>query len=633
MVGMRRGLTAMLAGTLLCGLVAGPALAGSEVRIRRVDARASLVEATVSVTNDGLPSSGIEVEEDGRPVSWANVRSLADSGKRVEVVLAIDSSGSMQGAGLKSASTAASEFVEGLPSAIEVGVLAFSSRPHAVLPVGGDHVAARAELSRLEARGETALYDAVRAAAAMFSPEGQHEIVLLSDGGDTASRTSLRAAIEAASDASAPVYAVGLRTSETDVGSLRRLAAGSGGRYQPAATAQLGEIYRSLARELSRQYVVSYRTHATPGQPVRVTVIAAGGRDSDVLTIPQGKSADQGADRVDSGATTRGPAPIPAWQLGMVLTLCFIAVLGLSRMFLGGGERRRSVARLKTATRPVASPLPSTMGEKVGSRWIPAAATRLGERIAEGSAWAARLDVRLERAGTALRAGEFVAGVGLAALGGYVLGVVLSSRPSVGLLCAVLAALAPHVTLRRAVHRRSQKMHAQLPDVLAVLASSLRAGHSFLQSLDMAAREIQEPAASEFGRLIAEIRLGRPPGEALTAMADRVDNEDFKWAMLAVNVQRETGGNLAEVLDTVAETLRERQVVRRQVKALSAEGRLSMFILGGLPVVLALYMLLVNPDYIGLLFATPLGLLMSVTGCCLLAIGFAWMRKVVKIDV
>ncbi len=241
--------------------------------------------------------------------------------------------------------------------------------------------------------------------------------------------------------------------------------------------------------------------------------------------------------------------------------------------------------------------------------------------------------MKLERSGSALRPADFTMGVLAAGLAGCVAGMLVLSNLLGALLVCSVAAAVPHVLLNRRIRRRAQQLQAQLPDILSVLASSLRAGHSFLQSLDMAARETQEPAASEFGRVIAEIRLGRGTGEALSAMAERVDNDDFRWAMLAVNVQAETGGNLAEVLDTVAETVRERQVVRGQVKALSAEGRLSIYILAGLPLVLALYMVLVNPDYIGLLFTTSLGILMLVTGCSLLAVGFTWMRKLVNIDV
>ena len=184
-----------------------------------------------------------------------------------------------------------------------------------------------------------------------------------------------------------------------------------------------------------------------------------------------------------------------------------------------------------------------------------------------------------------------------------------------------------------AIARRTTRLQGQLADVVNILASSLRAGHSFFQALDMVSKEIGEPAGPEFQRVVAEIRLGRPVDQALNAMAERVGSEDFKWAVLAVNVQREVGGNLAEILDTVAETVRERATLRRQMKVLSAEGRLSLKILAALPFVVALYVAKVNPSYINLLFSTRLGWLMVGTGAALMLAGILWARKIVSIHV
>ena len=116
-------------------------------------------------------------------------------------------------------------------------------------------------------------------------------------------------------------------------------------------------------------------------------------------------------------------------------------------------------------------------------------------------------------------------------------------------------------------------------------------------------------------------------------MAERIGSEDLTWAVLAINIQREVGGNLAEILDTLAEVVRDRNTIRRQVGVLSAEGRLSMWILAALPILIGLYMAKVNPDYIGLLFTTQVGLVMVVVASCLMVLGVLWMRKVVRIRV
>ena len=198
---------------------------------------------------------------------------------------------------------------------------------------------------------------------------------------------------------------------------------------------------------------------------------------------------------------------------------------------------------------------------------------------------------------------------------------------------AGVGAAFPTVLLRSALSKRADRLREQLPDVLTIMASSLRAGHSFLQSLDTVAKEIAQPAAAEFQRVVAEIRLGRPAEDALESLAERVGSADFKWAVLAVNIQREVGGNLAEILDTVADTLRERAMLRRQIKVLTAEGRLSAWVLACCRSGSRLYMFAVNPDYIGLLFDNTYGIIMLIVAGCLLVAGILWMKKIVDIDV
>jgi tight adherence protein B len=259
---------------------------------------------------------------------------------------------------------------------------------------------------------------------------------------------------------------------------------------------------------------------------------------------------------------------------------------------------------------------------------------RVATRLAEAGGFAARIDHRLERAGMPIRAGEFVMVSIGAAMGGAVAGWFIASNVLVAAAAAVVAGFAiPYLVVARKLSKRVGALHDQLPDILSILASSLRAGHSFFQGLDMVAQEVGDPASTEFGRVLAEVRLGRPIEEALAGMADRIDSEDFRWAFLAVNVQREIGGNLAEILDTVAETVRDRDMVRRQIKVLSSEGRLSIAILAALPFLIAAWIAKTNPGYLALLFTNRLGMIMVGTAAILMAVGIAWMRRIVKIDV
>jgi tight adherence protein B len=297
-------------------------------------------------------------------------------------------------------------------------------------------------------------------------------------------------------------------------------------------------------------------------------------------------------------------------------------------------QDREREARMRAVIQPgqTTSALQTMPAVQTGG-WIPDSVTKFGTRFAEARGFSERLDAELEAAGVSLRSGEFVVASAVGALVFGVLGAALLGNWLLAIVVALIGGAFPTLLLRNALKRRADKLREQLPDVLTIMASSLRAGHSFLQSLDTVAKEITAPAAAEFQRVVAEIRLGRPAEDALEALAERVGSPDFKWAVIAVNVQREVGGNLAEILDTVADTLRERAMLRRQIKVLTAEGRLSAWVLGALPFAIALYMYAVNPSYIGGLFDNTLGIIMVVVALLLMAAGILWMRKIVDIDV
>jgi tight adherence protein B len=315
--------------------------------------------------------------------------------------------------------------------------------------------------------------------------------------------------------------------------------------------------------------------------------------------------------------------------LTLVLGAAFVATFLVAVMILSVGERRQR--------RSLASRLLSRGGEPDaearGSSWMPSGLAQAGERLAAAGGFGAGLDEKLEQAGLPMKAGEFVAFMAVCAIGGGIFGGFLLTNIIFILVVAVAASLIPYVWLARARSQRQKMMAEQLADVLSILASSLRAGHSFLQSLDQVANEISEPSASEFHRAVSEIRLGRSIDDAMVAMADRVGSEDMRWAVMAVNVQREVGGNLAEVLDIVANTVRERAYIHRQVKVLSAEGRFSIGVLTALPFGLFTYLALVNPEYVGPLFTTMLGRALLIAGGTLMGLGILVMRRIVKIDV
>ncbi len=315
-----------------------------------------------------------------------------------------------------------------------------------------------------------------------------------------------------------------------------------------------------------------------------------------------------------------------AW-LTLVLGAAFVAAFLVAVLLLSvgaKGRRRRSMANMMLGRGKDVAP---------ETTWMPAGLAQAGTRLAQAGGFSSGLDLKLEQAGLPMKAGEFVALTAVCAVAGGVLGAFLLANIVVVLLVAAVGSLIPYVWLLRARSQRQKKMAEQLADVLSILASSLRAGHSFLQALDQVANEIKDPSAAEFHRVVSEIRLGRSVDDAMVEMADRIGSEDMRWAVMAVNIQRQVGGNLAEVLDIVANTVRERAYVHRQVRVLSAEGRISIGILSALPFGIFFYLMLVNPDYIGVLFTHPIGRILLIAGAALMGAGIFVMTRIVRVDV
>jgi tight adherence protein B len=197
----------------------------------------------------------------------------------------------------------------------------------------------------------------------------------------------------------------------------------------------------------------------------------------------------------------------------------------------------------------------------------------------------------------------------------------------------ILGLAAPWLFLSIRQSRRENAFLAQLPDTLQLLAGGLKAGYSLPQAMDSVVREAKAPITTEFNRALIETRLGLPAEEALDGIAARTHSRDFSWIVMAIRIQREVGGNLAELLGTVAETLRERERLHRQIRSLSAEGRLSAAILAALPFVFTGYLTLRRPEYLAPLYNEQIGRLLSAVGVVLLLVGMEWMRRAIKVVV
>ncbi len=252
------------------------------------------------------------------------------------------------------------------------------------------------------------------------------------------------------------------------------------------------------------------------------------------------------------------------------------------------------------------------------------------ERMAERRGVLAQIETALEQANLAMRPGEGIAALlGLAVLVAL-LGLVLTGSPLTALVFAAIAVVGAAYLVASIAARQRRRFEEQLPDTLNLLATSLRAGYSMLQALDAVAEESPSPTSREFQRVLNEIRLGRSVGEALQDSAARMDSVDFDWVVLAFSIQREVGGNLAEVLHTTSETMLARTRLRRELRALTAEGRISAMVLGAMPFVLAILLWVTNPDYLEPLLTSRLGLTaLALAGIVLIA-GLFWLSRIVK---
>jgi tight adherence protein B len=296
------------------------------------------------------------------------------------------------------------------------------------------------------------------------------------------------------------------------------------------------------------------------------------------------------------------------------------ALLLVALVVLPAGPRRVPLARLDPSVAPPSSALAGAS----------AAAGAAVERVLVKRGRVASGAAALERAGMSMALPDFVLLTGLGALVLAGLGLLLGGV----LLAAALGLAAPlgaRLLVRVRTGRRRAAFADQLDDSLQLMASSLRAGHSLLRAVDSVSTEAAAPTSEEFARIVNETRVGRDLGAALDEVAERMASDDFRWTAQAIAIHREVGGNLAEVLDTVGHTIRERNAIRRQVKALSAEGKLSAVVLMALPFGVIGFLSVTNRDYISAFTESLAGYVMMGIAAVLLLVGALWLKKTVRI--
>lgn len=529
------------------------------------------------------------------PAGTASARALspAPGAPRVAMIV-LDMSTALTGTQTEAGRRAALGYARALPPDVRVGLVTFSTQWRMALSPTSDRGALETALNASQRGGWSAasLYHAVAAAqATALGGAPGSRLLVLSEGEDVASA------------AFRPVVPVDVITWYNDpddnITALNALAVRSGGHLSPPGDAA------ALAA-------------AVPATPPVSAPAASPHRTAGTAAVPQGTAAWPGT---------------WSWELILGLAGVFLAMV-LSLLLVTGALRgndraRRLQGQLDRHYRAGQEGPPEGDDEgKVSGAVIGWVAGLLSSSLQE------RLARRLDLAGIARKPAEWVL---LAAAASLVLSVLLSllaGSPVAGVLLGTLAGwLGARLIVSLRIARRRAAFADQLPDVLQLVAGSLQSGFSLPQGLSAVVREDSQPAAGEFSRALAETRIGAELEAALDRVADRMDSTDLRWTVMAIRIQRTVGGNLVEVLRNTVVTMRERAQLRRHVRALSAEGRLSAYILLALPLFIGAWLFIGRRSYVHPLYTTPFGLVMLTGAAIFMVLGSLWMRAVVKVEV
>jgi tight adherence protein B len=543
------------------------------------------------------------------------------AGVTLGAALVIDTSNSMKGRPIRGAMIAARAFAARRNVNQRLALVTFNKSNELAMPFTGSQRKIDAGLGgtpRL-AYG-THIYDAVATAITQIQAARLQTgvVVLLSDGGDTGSSLTLDQVSKLANRAHVRIYSVGLRGRTFRPATLQSLAKATGGSFSEAAnTAELAAIYDQLGLKLANQYLVTYKSLVDPGTRTHVSVSVEGlGGSKLAYSAPPAQT-----ERITQPLQNR------IWRSWPALILAALLVAGLIGLGL-------YLALRPTGTNVQArlSDFVSTAQKKDGGR------DDIARRVFEGTEqslqktrWWLNFKENLELADIRIPPVQVLAGtLILTLLVMWLLGTFIAA------VLALVGLVVPFLVrgfIMQRVERKRRAFGDQLPDNLDVVASGLRAGHSLVGGLSLVVNDASEPSRSEFQRVVADEQLGIPLEDALQTVARRMDNRDIEQVALVSSLQRETGGNAAEVLDRVIENIRERQGLRRLVRTLTAQGRLSRWIVSALPVGLLLLISVINPTYMKPLFHHTSGKVILAVGAIMIVAGSLVIKKIVEIKI
>lgn len=651
MTGMRRrsgrsrlGSGLALGGALLLTVltvnvgISGAAVENSTdpLQIRAVDNRNGKLVVDYMYTGKG-DASATKLDVNGKPAT-ATAEPLATAGLPSSVVVVLDNALSVGNATVQLSKEDLTALTPGVGAISELGLVTTGDGARVAAQPATSFDAVATSFDGIVPRGNSALWDGVVMASSLLEKTGetQRNVVLMVSSVDSASTATYSEMIRALRAANASVHVVAMTGSGADGAALHELVDRLGGSFQVGTDSEFTKLYGNVADVVEGQYRVSLDD--VPAFEGELASLSLQVGDQTVKASYRPNVLSIGADAVR-------PAPVVADEslglfgsdlvkygiVGLVAVGAFGAFFAVANLV----TKRRD--GLKYALRHYDEGYGGVGSEDDDDQSMAASAllqraVEVTGKVAEERGFLVRVEALLERADLPLRPAEALTFYLGGAAASVVIAFVLTGNPMLALGVVLLALIAPGFVVDFLAKRRKKKFTRLLPDMLQLLAGTLRAGYSIGQGFEAVSGEIDEPMGKELRRAVTEARLGRPLDEALEAVAFRMDSEDFGWAVMAIRIQREVGGNLAELLMTVSDTMVQRERLRRDVASLTAEGRMSAIILGLLPPGLGMAMFAMNREYISKLFSGT-GLILLVASIFMMLIGFVWMKKTITIEV
>lgn len=613
-----------LSAALVLAVIAASSSAAAASGLRLTEAKSPKFPTRRYVISlpkgEKLTPLNVSVTENGTPVIRPSLVPASEASKATfGTVLVADASYSMSGKPIAAALTAEQAFAARRNPNEQLGLITFNKKPTLALPLTTSAAKITAALSATPhiATG-THIYDAVAQAEAMLAAANisSGSIVVLSDGADTGSTKTIAQVAQTALKENIKIYTIGLDDASYKPGTLKALAAAGHGQYAKAKTAKLAALFDELSQELSSEYLLQYTSPAGPNRPVSVQV-----RVNGLGTAVAGYRTPA----IPIHNVVAKPYSPSIWNriLNSVITMIVLALFGAA-----------VVAYLVIALlQPKRSGLPARMAEFVSIRGLQRDKGQTADEAdPERETAFIRLQKTLEIADIHMEPEALVAGTIVVTALTYLLIYLGTGSP----WWALFALTVPYFSREwvvRTLRRRRSRFAEQLPDALQVIASALRSGHSFAGALAVVVESASEPMKSEMQRVVADEQLGVPIQNSLGVVAERMASSDVEQLALVAQLQREAGGDAAEVVDRVAETVRERFDLRRLIHTLTMQGRMSRWIVSALPIVVVVAVELENPHYFHPLTSTLGGRIVLAFAAAWAIAGSFVIKKIVEIEV